>query len=421
MATNRRRPNQLSAKEASDFAKRAERGRLADGGGLYLQCSQFGTSAWVFEYTRHGITRSLGLGSYADVSLALARQSASTYRAMLHAVPPVDPYEFKMAHQRERADRLTFDQCAEKYIAAHRAGWRNAKHAEQWTNTIVTYASPVFGTMPVAAVDTALVMRVLSPLWQCKTETATRLRGRIESVLGWATVQGYRAGDNPARWRGHLDKLLPKRSKVAPVKHHTAIDYRKMPAFTAELRQREGIAAKALAFIIMTAARVSEAVNATWGEIDQEAGTWTVPASRMKAARDHVVPLTDAAVAILGVMDAQRQSDYIFPGWKARKPLTGAACLMLLDDMGVADLTVHGFRSTFRTWAAEQTNHPREIAEAALAHVIKDKTEAAYQRGDLLGRRRALMQEWAAYCNGQAATVPAGRHHAPIEKHQGEP
>lgn len=398
-----RKPNQLSAKEVSDFAKRAQRGRLADGGGLYLQCSQFGSTAWVFEYTRNGKTRSLGLGGYPLVSLAAARQAATAYREMLYRVPPVDPYEFKMAHARERADRLTFDQCAEKYIAAHKAGWRNAKHAEQWTNTLTTYASPVFGSLPVADIDTALVMRVLSPIWTEKTETATRLRGRIENVLGWATVQGFRTGDNPARWRGHLDKLLPKRSRVAPVRHHMALHHADMPAFVVELRKREGMAAKALEFVILTAARVSEAVNAEWSEIDLEARMWTVPGARMKAGREHVVPLSDAAVALLAALP--RQSGYVFPGWKAGKPLTGAACLHLLDDMGHAELTVHGFRSTFRTWAAEATNFPRELAEAALAHVIKDKTEAAYQRGAMLERRRKLMDAWATYCGKKPGNV----------------
>jgi integrase len=293
---------------------------------------------------------------------------------------------------------MTFNACATAYINAHKAGWRNLKHAEQWTNTLATYASPVFGALPVSAIDTGLVMKAIEPLWQTKTETATRLRGRIESILGWATVRGYRTGENPARWRGHLDKLLPKRSKVAKVKHHAALAYTQIPEFMRKLREREGVTAKALEFIILTAARVSEAVNARWDEIDGKAAVWTVPASRMKSGREHRVPLTKEAGAVLGALEQHRQSDYVFPGWKVKKPLTGAACLELLKDMGHGDLTTHGFRSTFRDWAAEQTAFPREIAEAALAHTLRDKVEAAYQRGDLLERRRKLMEAWAAYC-----------------------
>jgi len=275
---------------------------------------------------------------------------------------------------------------------------RSAKHGAQWEATLNTYASPVFGSLPIQAIDTALVMKVLEPIWSEKTETASRVRGRIESVLDWAKVRGYRADENPARWRGHLDKLPPRRSKVAKVEHHAALPYADAGAFMRELRAREGTAPRALEFVILTAARVSEAVNAQWDEIDFKRRLWVVPAARMKAGREHRIPLSDAAVKLLKAQAEKKQSDFVFHGWRTNKPLTGAACLKLLDDMKRSALTVHGFRSTFRDWCAEQTNYPREIAEAALAHVISNKAEAAYQRGDLLERRRLLMQAWADYC-----------------------
>lgn len=386
--------------------KKAGPGLHADGGNLYLQVVKQRatgnvTRAWIFLYERAGKPTYMGLGSVNAVTLERARAKAFECRALL--ADGVDPLQTK----RERASalavssvkRMTFDACATAYIEAHKPGWRNPKHAEQWSATLNTYASPVFGALPVAAVDTGLVMKVLEPIWTTKTETASRLRGRIENVLGWATVRGYRNGDNPARWRGHLDKLLPMRSKVQKVKHHAAMPYAQLPAFMVELRKREGVAPKALEFIILTATRVSEAVNAQWGEIDFEARVWTIPSDRMKAGKEHRVPLTREASAVLNALQETKQSDHIFPGWKIGQALTGAACLELLDDMGHADLTTHGFRSTFRDWCAEQTNFPRELAEAALAHTLKDKVEAAYQRGDLLERRRKLMEAWAAYCN----------------------
>jgi integrase len=381
-------------------------GYHADGDGLYLQVSNTGSKSWVLRFMLQGKAREMGLGSLSLVPLAEARQKAKDQRKLL--AEGIDPIAARDAqrnqHALEQARRKTFDECAEAYIEAHRAGWRNAKHAEQWTATLSTYASPVFGALPVQAIDTALVMKSLEPIWCEKTETASRVRGRVESVLDWATVRGYRSGENPARWRGHLDKLLPRRSKVAKVKHHEALSYSEVAVFMRELHKRDGVAPKALEFVILTAARVSEAVNAKWGEIDLQQRLWTVPAERMKASREHRVPLCDAAVKLLKAQKEQRQSEYVFPGWRVNRPLTGAACLKLLDDMDRATLTVHGFRSTFRDWCAEQTNYPREIAEAALAHVLSDKTEAAYQRGDLLERRRLLMQAWADYCGRVRST-----------------
>ena len=389
-------------------------GYHADGAGLYLQVSRGGGKSWVFRYMLRGKSREMGLGSH--ISLDLARQKATVARAMLaEGIDPIDARDAQNQKQAlEQARSKTFAECAEAYIKAHRTGWRNAKHGAQWEATLNTYATPLFGSLPIQAIDTALVMKVLEPIWTEKTETASRVRGRIESVLDWAKVRGYRAGENPARWRGHLDKLLPRRSKVAKVKHHAALPYADAGAFMRELRGREGTAPTALEFLILTAARVSEAVDAKWNEIDLKQRLWVVPAERMKTGREHRIPLSDAAVKLLKAQAEKKQSDFVFPGWRTNKPLTGAACLKLLDDMKRPALTVHGFRSTFRDWCAEQTNYPREIAEAALAHVISNKAEAAYQRGDLLERRRLLMQAWADYCSRTKSTkvVPLRQQNA---------
>lgn len=382
-------------------------GYHADGAGLYLQVSRSGSKSWVFRYMLKTISssgkpmsREMGLGACPTISLLEARQNAVEQRKLLEkGLDPIDARDAQRLQETLKQGRSkTFADCSTAYIAAHRAGWRNAKHADQWTNTLETYANPVIGSLPVQEIDTGLVLRVLEPIWTTKTETATRVRSRMELVLDWAKVRGYRDGDNPARWRGHLDKMFPKRSKVAPVEHHEALPYADIGAFMKELRAREGIAPKALEFVILTAARVSEAVNARWDEIDLQHKMWIVPAERMKAHREHRVPLSDAAIRLLKPLKDEKQSDYVFPGWKIKAPLTGAACLKLLHDMEHDDLTTHGFRSTFRDWAAEQTGFPSRIAEAALAHVVGDKTEAAYQRGDLLEKRRLLMQAWADYC-----------------------
>jgi integrase len=375
-------------------------GYLGDGGGLYLQVSRYGTKSWTFRYQINGRPREMGLGSVHTFSLKEARQRAQEHRKLL--ADGIDPIESRNAdRQRQRLEAArakTFDQCATAYIDAHRAGWRNAKHADQWTNTLTAYASPVFGDLPVADVDTAAVMRVLSPMWNDKTETASRLRGRIESVLNWAAVQGFRTGENPARWRGHLDKLLPKRSKVQKVQHHPALPYADAPAFMKKLGAQEGIAACALEFLILTAARTGEVIGAKWTEFDMEAKIWTVPAERMKAGRPHEVPLSPRAFALIQAQAAVKVGDYVFPGRRPRDPLSNMALLALLKRMGRSDLTAHGFRSTFRDWVAEQTGFPGEVAEMALAHVVSDKTEAAYRRGTMKEKRRQLMDEWSTYC-----------------------
>jgi integrase len=350
----------------------------------------------------------MGLGAFPDVSLQQARDKSSDARKLCK--DGTDPVEARKAERAKallaNARIMTFNQCAKAYITAHRAGWRNAKHAMQWTSTLETYVTPIFGTLPVQAIDLSLVTKVLEPIWSTKPETASRVRGRMEAVLDWAKVRGYRTGDNPARWRGHLDHLLPARTKVRKVKHHAALPYREIGVFMLALRERHALAARALEFAILTAARTSEVINARWDEIDLRAKTWTVPAERMKAGREHRVPLSDAAIGILERMQAIRQNDHVFPG-ERRAALSTMAFLMLLRRMDRDDLTAHGFRSTFSTWAAERTNFPREVVEAALAHVVGDATEQAYQRGDVFEKRRKLMDAWATYCakSPQSASV----------------
>jgi integrase len=306
---------------------------------------------------------------------------------------------------------MSFDECAKAYIDAHKHGWKNAKHAEQWTNTLTTYASPIIGSLPVAEIDTALVMKVLNPIWASKTETASRVRQRIESVLGWATVSGYRTGDNPARWRDHLDNLLAKRSKVQKVAHHPALHYAEMGAFMADLCKQGGMAALALEFTILTASRTGEVIGARWYEIDLDGKTWTIPPERMKAEKEHRVPLCSRAIKILTELQ-KLGGEFVFPGLKLKKPLSNMAMLGLLKRMERGDLTVHGFRSTFRDWAAEQTAYPHEMAEMALAHTIDNKVEAAYRRGDLFQKRIRMMQDWQKHCD----TIAAKADVVPIKK-----
>jgi integrase len=377
---------------------RAKRpGYYGDGGGLFLQVSASGAKSWVFRFKVNGRTREMGLGPLHAVTLAEARAAATECRRL--RVQGVDPIEARKAERLQAATGMTFLECSSLYIAAHKAGWRNPKHAAQWASTLARYADPVFGDLPVAAIDVGLVMKAVEPIWATKTETASRLRGRIESVLDWATARGYRQGENPARWRGHLDNLLPKRAKVQKVQHHPALPYTEIASFMQALRSQQGMAALALEFCILTATRTSETIGARWDEIDLAAELWTIPASRIKAGREHRVPLSEPVVSLLGELAATRTGEFIFPGGRAGRPLSNAAMLALLKRMGRGDLTVHGFRSAFRDWTAEQTNHPRDVAEMALAHTIGDKVEAAYRRGDLFDKRRLLMADWAHFCS----------------------
>ena len=376
--------------------------------GLYLQISKSGSKSWVCKFTYLGKTYEQGLGGFPKVSLATARRLAAQKRAQLDS--GVRPLGKREVRQQQLASQnastksgKTFKECAEAYIAAHEAGWKNAKHAAQWRNTLKTYAYPLIGDLPVSAISVGNVMEVLEPIWTTKTETAGRVRGRLESILDWATVRGYRSGENPARWRGHLDKLLPKRSAVRQVKHHEALPYQQVPAFVQKLREIPGVSSSALEFVILTAARTGEAINAEWGEFDLAASLWVVPAGRMKAKREHRVPLSKRAAAVVRSMDALRgEGNMLFPSpAREGRPLSDMALLVLVKRLAGENFTTHGFRSSFRDWASEQTNFPSEVVEMALAHTVKDKVEAAYRRGDLFEKRRKLMQAWADYCSSQ--------------------
>ena len=388
-------------KKLTDMAcRRAGAGYLGDGSGLYLQTTAAGAKSWIFRYQLNKRPREMGLGSFSTFSLAEARERARRQRQLLaDGLDPIETRkEGRIAAILEQAKALTFDECAQRYIESHRSGWRNEKHAEQWASTLRTYASPMFGALPVQSVDTAMVMRALGDLWKTKTETASRVRGRVEVVLDWAKVRGYRDGENPARWRGHLDKLLPKRSKVKKVQHHPALPYAELPAFVHALQAQEGVAARALELLILTAARSGEVIGAKWQEFDLDGATWTVPAERMKAGRPHEVPLPLRALEILRVQREYSDREYVFPGRQPRAPLSNMAMLALLKRMERTDLTAHGFRSTFRDWVADRTNYSGEVAEMALAHVVSNRVEAAYRRGTMKEKRRQLLADWAAFC-----------------------
>jgi integrase len=378
-------------------------GLYSDGLGLYLQVRGGGAKSWIFRYRVGKKLRDMGLGSVNAVSLAEARERAGRCRNLrANGTDPIEHRRGEDAAQRADAARaVTFEQCATQFVEAHKAGWKNAKHTAQWTATLKTYAYPVFGSLSVGSVDTPLVLKALEPIWNSKTETATRVRGRIESVLDWARVRGYRQGENPARWRGHLDHLLPKRSKVSAVKHHAALPYRELPAFMELLRAEASVAARAMEFCILTATRTSEVIGARWGEIDMKAKLWTIPPEQMKAGREHRISLSPRAMTILRQAQRDAEADFVFPGGKANRPLSSMALLMLLRRMKRDDLTVHGFRSTFRDWVAEQTKFPAEVAEMALAHIVADKVEAAYRRGDLLEKRKLLAAAWATFCESK--------------------
>jgi integrase len=377
-------------------------GMYCDGGGLYLRVTHEGAKNWVLRYMLDRKPHWMGLGPFALYGLQEARARALDARRKRHdGIDPIEARRAERARQRLNAAKaITFKECAETYIASHRAGWRNDKHKYQWSATLSGYAYPAIGALPVQAVDTALVLRVLEPIWTVKPETAGRVRQRMESILDFAKVRGYREGDNPARWRGHLDKLLPARSRVREVEHHAALPYSELPAFLASLREREAISARALEFLILTAGRTGEVIGARWGELDLLDKTWVVPAARMKAHREHRVPLSPRAVAVLQDMQATRSGDnaFVFPGPKPGKALSNVAFLRLLRRMGLHDLTVHGFRATFKTWASERTSFQNEIVEASLAHVTGGKVEQAYMRGDMFEKRRRLMQQWATFC-----------------------
>jgi len=385
-------------------AKELAPGMYPDGAGLYLRVTPEGARNWVLRYMLDRRPRWMGLGPLSLYGLADARARALDARRKRH--DGIDPIEARRAERtRQRLDAakaVTFKQCAESYITSHRAGWRNEKHKYQWSATLNAYVYPVIGTLPVQTVDIGLVRKVLEPIWTTKPETASRVRQRIEKILDFAKVCGYRDGENPARWRGHLDNVLPARARVRVVEHHAALPYAELPAFLVNLRSREAIAARALEFLVLTAARTGEVIGARWDEIDLLDKTWTVPARRMKAHREHRVPLSARALAILREMEAARNGNddnaFIFHGPNPRRPLSNVALLRLLERMQLDNLTVHGFRSSFRDWAAERTNSPNHVVEMALAHTVSNKVEAAYRRTDLFEKRRRLMQQWATFC-----------------------
>lgn len=399
-ATRSHAPNQLSAVSLATLGE----GWHADGGNLYLFV-RGASRAWVFKYSAPGGTRrNMGLGGYPAVSLAVARKEAAKLREQVknplaRKDPIADGQARRLQARLDTAKLTTFAQAADAYIKAKSPEWKNVKHAAQWGATLATYAYPVFGALPVAAIDTALVVKVLEPIWTEKNETASRLRGRIESILAWATTSGYRQGENPARWRGHLDNLLARPAKVQTVEHHAALPFTEIAHFMAELRKREGYGAGALELAILTAARSGEVRGATWAEFDLKAACWTIPAGRMKAEKEHRIPLSDAALGLLKALPQGEGTALLFPSAKGT-PLSDMTLGAVIKRMGFesSKATAHGFRSTFRDWAGETTNYPREVIEHALAHQLKDKAEAAYARGSLFEKRRALMNDWARYC-----------------------
>lgn len=403
--------NALASTVVKDQRKNPEPGRHADGNGLHLLVKETGAMSWVFRFMLHGKSRDIGMGPVTGsgaLTLADARLAASALRLKVKAgIDPLAERQQKAAEVLAAAQMatiagMTFKTVAEAHIASNEARWRNDKHKQQWRNTLSTYVYPVMGDLPVATIGTAHVLSILEPIWQAKPETASRIRGRIEVVLDAAKVRGYREGENPARWRGHLAHVLPARARLTRG-HHTAMPYADVAAFIARLRQREAAAALALEFAILTATRTNEVLGATWSEVDTDKAMWTIPATRMKAGREHRVPLSPRAIEILDAMKPLGKTT-LFSGNRGGK-LSGMAMAMLLRRMDVA-VTVHGFRSAFRDWAGECTGYPREVCEMALAHKVADKTEEAYARSDLVEKRRRLMADWSTYC-AQAGSASA--------------
>lgn len=389
-----RQIDRLNARKVATISKP---GRHADGGGLYLVVEPNGAKRWAFLFRRQGRLREMGLGGLNSVPLATAREFAADCRKVV--ATGGDPIADRKAVGSEAP---TFGSLADQFLETKGSGWRNEKHRAQWKMTLTRYAAPL-RKHRVDAIATEDILAVLKPVWTEKPETASRLRGRIEQVLDAARAAGHRSGENPARWKGHLDQLLSKRQKLTRG-HHKALAFRDVPAFVATLRERPAIAARALEFLILTAARSGEALGARWSEVDLDAKVWTVPKERMKADREHRVPLSERALEILAEVKKLGSADLVFPGERPRKPLSNTSMLMLLRRMKM-DITAHGFRSSFRDWAGDATTFSREVAEAALAHVVGDDTEQAYRRSDALAKRRKLMDAWARFCGAKPAKV----------------
>ena len=398
--------------------KNAKPGMHADGNGLYLYVKDGGAKSWIFRYQIAGRRREMGLGAVSQFSVIPARAEAARLKALVaNKLDPLDEKRRVTAAQRASKDSddreavlegKTFRMVAAAYIAAQEAGWRNFKHRQQWENTLKTYAYPVIGDLPVRQIGVQHLLEVLQPIWSTKPETASRVRMRIEAVLNSAKLMGWRTGENPAVWRGGLEAGLPPISRVRRIRHHAAMSSTEVAAFMAGLACREGIGARALEFTILTAARSGEVRHARWDQLDLERGWWTIPADRMKAGREHRVPLSKRALAVIQQMPVVDDCPLIFPGFRNR-PLSDMSLSAVLKRMSVADVTVHGFRSTFRDWAAEHTHHHPEVVEMALAHVVGNKVEAAYRRGDMLAKREALMEDWALWCRGTPNFCDTGR------------
>ncbi|MDH5547133.1 MAG: tyrosine-type recombinase/integrase [Gammaproteobacteria bacterium] len=375
-------------------------GTYEDGGGLRLVVSKTGAKKWVLRITVKGQKgrKEMGLGGYPTVSLARARINAAAAREL--ARQGINPIT---ARKLQPTETPTFTTCAARYIRAHRRAWANPKHQRQWVRTLKTYARPIIGEMLVDQISTEDILKILQPIWTTKTETASRVQGRLENVFDFAIAHGRKDAFNPARWKGHLDKMLPKPSRVKKVVHHPAMPFAEVPDFLTKLAESKSISAKALAFLILTATRTGEVLGATWDEIDIENAVWTIPAERMKAKREHKVPLTGRVIQILNSLHRFADTPYIFPGLKKGKPMSNMALLKLMRDMGYGTANTHGnyvphgFRSSFRDWAGETTNHPSDVVEMALAHTIKNKVEAAYRRGDLFAKRIRLMEDWTTF------------------------
>ena len=393
----------LTAKTVEKLVREKTPKMHSDGDGLYLRVKSSGSSSWLYRYRTGGKLRDMGLGAYPEITLAEARDLAADARKL--AKTGSDPLEVRrkareaVEVEQRRAEALatTFESVALNYIESQKAGWKNAKHASQWTNTLRTYAFPVIGALPPNEITTEHVLKVLKPIWTKIPETASRVRNRIELVLDAAKAVGLREGENPARWRGHLDKLFPKRSKVSKVVHHPALPWQEAPAFMVELRKHSSASHRALEMTVLSCCRTSEVLNATWDEIDLNQGVWTIPDERMKAGKPHRVPITETLRALLLNLDRIDDSPFLFPGQKAGQALSNMSMLMTLRRMGFEHITVHGFRSTFRDWAAENTAPPRDVCEQALAHSLESSVESAYRRGDMFEKRRKLMEDWAHY------------------------
>jgi integrase len=398
----------LSPAKVAVLVKAKKPGLHGDGAGLALRIGANGAASWVLRYMRQGKAHEMGLGPQHTFSLAEARERARRHRQELH--DGIYPLASRAAAKGKAKPAVTFRQVADMYVTAHAPAWRSETHRHQWRQTLDEYVLPKLGDKGVAEIDTGAVMEVIEPLWHAKPETASRVRGRIESVLDYATAREWRQGDNPARWRGHLANLLPARGKVRAVEHHAALDWRQIGSFMEALRERKGIAARAVELVVLTACRSGEARGARWGEIDEQGRTWIIPPTRTKTAKEHRIPLTDAAVAVLNEMAKLRTGtdDLIFPGAKAGEPLSDVALSKIAKTCAPgAEITLHGMRSAFRDWAGETTSFPREVIEMALAHRLGDQAEQAYARGDLFNKRRRLMDAWADFC-GRVAPAETG-------------